>query len=63
MAEDYDPKRMFNRAPTFKGENYSYWKENVYVHLLSVEKNMCVAFTQGSFTPMDDDDVVKHPKD
>lgn len=35
----------------------------MYVHLLSVEKNMRCAVTEGPFISKGDDDIVKHPKD
>lgn len=58
-----DPKGAYNRAPIFRVENYTYWKENMYVHLLSVDKNLWCVVTKGPFISKGDDDVVKHPKD
>lgn len=39
MGDD-DPKGTYSRAPYFKGENYDYWKEKIYVHLKSFDKNI-----------------------
>lgn len=61
--DDNDPNGAYNRAPVFKGENYAYSKENMYAHLLSIDKNLWVADTDGSFIPKGDDDVAKHPRD
>lgn len=44
MGDD-DPKGAYNRAHIFKGENYAYWKENMYIHLLSFDKNLWVVVT------------------
>lgn len=61
---DNDPKETYNRPPVFKDENYAYWKENMYVHLLSVDKNLWIAVTEGSFIPKRKvDDPIKYPKD
>lgn len=60
MADDDDPNWAYNRAPVFKGGNHAYWKENMYVHLLSVDKNLWVIVTDGHFIPKDFDDTVKH---
>lgn len=42
---DYNPNGSYNRAPIFKGENYAYWKENMYVCLQSDDKNIWIAVT------------------
>lgn len=63
MEEDNDPKGAYNRASIFKGKNYTYWKAKMYVHLLSIDKNMCCVVTEGPFIPKDHDEVVKHPND
>lgn len=63
MTEDDVPKGMYNRAPIFKGKNYTYWKSNMYVHLLSIDKNRWCVVTEGLFILKGNDDVVKHPKD
>lgn len=44
-------------------KNHTYWKVNMYVHLLSVEKNRWCVVTEGLFIPKDDDSIAKHPKD
>lgn len=47
MDDDDNPKGAYNRGPIFKGENYDYKKENMYVHLLSFEKkSMCSSYRQ-----------------
>lgn len=63
MAEDDNPNGAYNRAPIFKGENYTYWKVNMYVHLLSVDKNLWYVITEGPFIPKGKQDIVKHLKD
>ncbi|XP_050874924.1 uncharacterized protein LOC127078519 [Lathyrus oleraceus] len=63
MSEDNDPKGAYNRAPVFKGENDIYWKLIMYVHLLSVDKNLRCAVTEGLYIPKGDNSVVKQPKD
>lgn len=63
MEDDNDPKGVYNISPIFKGENYNYWKVNMYVHLLSVDKNLWCVVIEGPFIPKDDGDIVKHPKD
>lgn len=63
MADDDNPKGAYNSSPDFKDENYDYWKENMYLHLVSSEKKLWVAVIEGPFIPKDDEDVVKHPKD
>lgn len=54
MADDDNPKRVYNRTPVFKDGNYTYWKENIYVHLLSLDKNLLVAVIEGYFIPKGD---------
>lgn len=57
-------KGAYNKAPIFKGDNYAYWKENMYIHLLSDDKNVWVKVTNGSFTPRNEvDNAIKHPND
>lgn len=63
MADNDNPKDAYNRAHVFKGESYTYWKENMYVHLLSVDKNLWCIVTEGPFISMGYNDVIKHPKD
>lgn len=46
MANDDDPKRVCSRAYVFKAENHAYWKESMYVNLLSVDKNLCAFVTE-----------------
>lgn len=38
-------------------------KENIYVHLLSIDKNIQVVVTDDPFISKGDDDVIKSPKD
>lgn len=60
---DEDPKGAYNRAPLFKCENYAYWKENMYVHLMSVDKNIWVETIDGPFIPKNEvDNVINLPK-
>lgn len=59
-----DPKGAYNREPIFKGENYAYWEENMYVHLLSVDKNICVPVADRPFIPRSKvDNSNKHLKE
>lgn len=46
-----DLKWVPNRSPIFKGENYVYWKEYVFVHLISVNKVFWVANKNKHFVP------------
>lgn len=60
---DDDLKGVYNIASIFKGENYSYQKENMYVHLLSVDTNLWVSPINESFIPKGKvDDSAKHPR-
>lgn len=64
MDDTDDPKGVYNREPVFKGENYAYQKENMYVHLLLVYKNLRVTITEGPFIPRKEyDKSIKHLKD
>lgn len=61
-----DPKGAYNKALIFKGGNYDYWKDNMYVHLMLVEKVIWLAITDEVFLPktkVDGDFIVKFPKD
>lgn len=62
MSKDDDSKGAYNRTSIFKGKNYTYWKLIMYVHLLSIDKNLWCIVTEGPFIPKGAD-VVKHPKD
>lgn len=44
-----DPKGVYNIVLTFKGKNYAYLKDNMYVPLMSVDKMFCVAIEDGHF--------------
>lgn len=48
MGKD-DMNGAHNRAPVFKGENYTYWKDNIYVHLTSVDKMFWVTIEDNPF--------------
>lgn len=37
--DNNDSKGAYSRSPIFKGGSYAYWKNNMYVHLMSVEKH------------------------
>lgn len=63
MEDEDDSKGAYNREHIFKGETYAYWKDNMYVHLLSVDKNLWVAVTDDPLCPKGGGDFVKHPKD
>lgn len=63
ISEDNDPKGTYNRALVFKSENYTYWKSFMYVHLLSVDKNMWCAITEGPYISKGGNDVVKYTQD
>lgn len=62
MGDD-DPNGAYNRTLVFKGVKYVYWKENIYVHLISVYKIQCVEVTDEPFIPKGDGDIIKDPKD
>lgn len=51
MAEDDDLNGAYNREPVFKGGNYTYWKESMYVHLVSVDKNLWYVVTEDHLFP------------
>lgn len=40
-----DSKGAYSRTSIFKGENYAYQKDNMYVHLVSIDKMLWVAIT------------------
>lgn len=63
MLKDDDPKGAYNIAHDFKGKNYTYWKSIMYVHLLSIDKNMWCVVTEGPYIPKCANDIVKSPKD
>ena len=35
-----EPKGAYNRAPVFNGENYSYWKDCMRVHINSIDRKI-----------------------
>ncbi|XP_050890738.1 uncharacterized protein LOC127096171 [Lathyrus oleraceus] len=43
-----EPKRAYNRAPTFTSENYGYWKTCMRIHVNSVDKGVWDAIINGS---------------
>lgn len=58
-----DPKGAYIRAPIFKGKNYAYWKETIYIHLMFVDKIPLVETTNICSIPKNKiDDFVKLPK-
>ena len=61
MDDGNDPKGAHSRAPIFKGENYAYQKENMYAHLLPVDKTQWVDVIERPFTLKGNGDNVKHP--
>lgn len=63
MKDNDDSKGAYNRAHIFKGKNYACQKENIYVHLLLVDKKNIVVIIYGPFICKGKGDVVKHPKD
>lgn len=50
MGND-DPKGAYNREPDFKGKQYAYWKEHMYVHLMCIDKHLWVVITDVYFIP------------
>lgn len=50
MGKD-NPKRAYNREPLFKGENYAFWKECMFGHLMSLDKIFWVATEIFPFSP------------
>lgn len=44
-----DPKGVYNIVLTFKGKNYAYLKDNMYVPLMSIDKMFCVTIEDGLF--------------
>lgn len=47
--DDDDPNETYSGAPIFKGKHYAYFKENIFVHLMSLEKMLWVAITDEPF--------------
>lgn len=45
------PKGEYNRAPIFTGENYAYWKDCMYAHLMSVDLQLWVIIKEVPFVP------------
>ena len=42
-----DPKGAYNRAPIFTGENYSYWKDCMQMHINSVDRKIWKVIENG----------------
>ena len=42
-----NPKGAYNRAPIFTGENYSYWKDCMRVHINSVDRKIWKVIEEG----------------
>ena len=42
-----DPKGAYTRAPVFTGENYSYWKDCMRVHINSVNRKIWKVIEDG----------------
>lgn len=62
MGND-DLKGTYSRVLIFKGENYAYWKKNMYVPLMCVCKMLWVAITDKTFIPKNKfDGAIKLPK-
>lgn len=57
---------MYNKAPIFKGKNFAYWKDNMHVHLMSVDKRLWITIKKRTFYSQKDfNDVftIKSTKD
>ena len=42
-----DPKGAYNRAPIFSGENYSYWKDCMRIHINSIDRKVWKVIQDG----------------
>lgn len=42
-------KGAYNRAHVFNGENYGYWKDNMGVHINSIDRNVWNTIQNGPF--------------
>lgn len=61
-----DSKGAYNRAPIFTGENYAYWRDCMYIHLMSEDIQYWLAIEDITFVPqkvIDGVSVAKLPKD
>lgn len=57
-------KGAYNRVSHFKGKNYVFWKENMCIHLMWVDKYLWVTTSDKPFFPGNEvDNFVKLPKD
>src|ERR1044072_6046519 len=45
-----DPKGAYKRAPIFTGENYSYWKDCLWVHINFVGRKIWKVIENGHIT-------------
>lgn len=46
-----DPKGVYNRVFDFTIENYTYWKDWMYLHLMLVDLQLWVKIKDGPFIP------------
>ena len=58
----YEPKGDHKRAPTFTGENYTYWKTCMQIHIKSYDKGFWEAFQNGPIMVTYDVDGITMPK-
>lgn len=56
----YEPKGAYNKAQTFNGENYGYWKDCMHIYINSIDRNVWNTIQNGPFeiTTTNVDDIV-----
>ena len=60
-----EPKGAYNRAPVFNGENYSYWKDCMRVHINSIDRKIWNVILNGPIQitmTNENDELVPSPK-
>lgn len=60
-----DPKGAYNRVPVFTGENYSYWKDCMRVHINSVDRKIWKVILEGPMeitTTNDEGETIPKPE-
>lgn len=63
MTED-NPKGAYSRPSIFKGKNCVYWKENMYVNLVYIDRHLWVEITDERLIPKNEaDNHIKLSKD
>ena len=59
-----DPKGAYTRSPVFTGENYSYWKDCMCVHIASIDRKIWKVIEDGpmAITMTKDNVTIPKPK-